>query len=168
MRHLEQHVPDLDDATLSWGDARPGNLLYAEDGSVAAVLDWEMAALAPAEVDLGWWVFMEEFYSTRNGVPMLEGVPGEAAVVARWEQLLGRTARDLHWFKVLAAVRMGLVMLRSRDQQVARGVLGPDATTHTHNPVTQQLAVWLDLPVPELAPEFRSLMRNLRDEKTRR
>jgi hypothetical protein len=116
-------------------------------------------------VDLAWWVLMEEFYSTRSGIPLLDGVPGEAAVVAQWEQLMGRPSRDLHWFKVLGGVRMGLVMLRSRDANVASGVLPPDATTHTHNPMTQMLAGWLGLPEPQLSPHFLFLMKKFKEEK---
>jgi aminoglycoside phosphotransferase (APT) family kinase protein len=168
MEHCEAHCPDVQDAGLSWGDSRPGNMIYAPDGTVAAVLDWEMAAYAPGEVDLAWWVMMEEFYSTRSGVPLLEGVPSEAEVVARWEELVGRPSLDLLWFKVLAGVRMGLVMLRSRDANVASGVLPPDATTHTHNPMTQMLAGWLGLPEPELSPHFLFLMKRFKEEKALR
>lgn len=49
---LEDHWPDDPAATVfSWGDAWIGNILY--DGTQpAAVLDWEMAALGPRELDL--------------------------------------------------------------------------------------------------------------------
>lgn len=168
MQHLEDGLPGYDDGALSWGDARPGNMLFHEDGRVAAVLDWEMAAIGPAEVDLGWWLFMEDFYSVRARASRLEGVPDDAAVVARWEELVGRAARDLTWFQVLAGLRMALVMLRSRDQYVDRGVLDDDATTHLYNPATQQLAHLLGEPVPDLSPHFAGLMRNLQQEKSRR
>ena len=46
---------------LSWGDARIGNVLY--DGfDPVAVLDWEMATIAPVEVDLGWMAFLHTFF----------------------------------------------------------------------------------------------------------
>jgi aminoglycoside phosphotransferase (APT) family kinase protein len=168
MSYLREHLPSRTDGGLSWGDARPGNMLYDEDGTVSAVLDWEMAALAPAEADLAWWLFMEDFYSVRAGYPRLEGIPTDAAVIARWEELLGRSARDLRWFQVLAGLRMGLIMLRSRDQQVARGFIPETATTHLYNPATQLLASYLEVPVPDLSPDFLTLMRALRDEKVRR
>ncbi|MCW2622191.1 MAG: hypothetical protein JWL64_1793, partial [Frankiales bacterium] len=88
LTYLQDNLPGRDDGGLSWGDARPGNMLYHEDGTVAAVLDWEMAAYAPAEADLAWWLFMEDFYSVRAGYPRLEGIPTDEAVVARWEELL--------------------------------------------------------------------------------
>ncbi|MFD3517598.1 phosphotransferase family protein [Streptomyces sp. NPDC058657] len=46
---------------LCWGDARIGNIVY--DGfEPAAVLDWEMAAYGPRELDLGWTVYLHRFF----------------------------------------------------------------------------------------------------------
>src|SRR5690606_13422816 len=50
---LRSNLPsDAGQPRLSWGDARIGNMMFA-DHQVVAVLDWEMAAVAPPEVDLG-------------------------------------------------------------------------------------------------------------------
>ncbi|WP_241384142.1 phosphotransferase family protein [Rhodococcus sp. CH91] len=53
---LEAHWPtEPSPDVLCWGDARIGNIMY--DGTTpVAVLDWESAALAPREVDLGWFI----------------------------------------------------------------------------------------------------------------
>ena len=45
--------------SLLWGDARLGNLVVGEDRSVRAVLDWELASIGPAELDLGWLLALE-------------------------------------------------------------------------------------------------------------
>jgi aminoglycoside phosphotransferase (APT) family kinase protein len=60
LRWLEEHWPaDPGPDVLSWGDARIGNIIY--DGfTPVAVLDWEMAALGPREVDVGWFIFLHE------------------------------------------------------------------------------------------------------------
>lgn len=51
---IEAHWPaEVGPDMLIWGDARIGNIL-CEGTTPTAVLDWEMVALAPAEVDLGW------------------------------------------------------------------------------------------------------------------
>ncbi len=165
MQYLEANIPDRDDDSLSWGDARPGNVLFNLDGSVAAVLDWEAATLGPAELDLAWWLFMEDIYGRRTGVTPLEGVPIEEPLIARWEELIGRPAQDLHWCRVQAAMQMGLVMLRNRDKQVSRGLITDEATIHLYNPVTQLLAEYLGEPVPELSPHFKDLMRAMQAEK---
>lgn len=167
MQRVEATVPAHDDAALSWGDARVGNLLYAPDGRVAAVLDWEMSCLAPAEVDLGWWLATDEFYSTRLGVPLLEGVPDRASTIRRWEELAGRTARDLDWYELLAALRFAIVLVRARDANVAKGVLGEASEMHTRNPMTQQIAALLGQPEPELSPEFQHLLASYAEGRGR-
>ncbi|WP_055407912.1 phosphotransferase family protein [Frankia sp. ACN1ag] len=158
MDHVERERPDHDDRTLSWGDARVGNMMFAPDGTVAAVLDWETPAVGPAEVDLGWWLMMDEFYSHGLGSPPLPGVPDEDAQVARWEGLIGRPARELTYYKLLAALRFAIVCARSTDISIARGVARPDTTMHTRNPAGLLLYRWLGEPVPDLAPEFTAMM----------
>jgi aminoglycoside phosphotransferase (APT) family kinase protein len=167
MERIETTVPAHADAALSWGDARVGNLLYAQDGRVAAVLDWEMSCLAPAEVDLGWWLATDAFYSTGLGVPLLEGVPDRAATVARWQTLAGRRARDLEWYELLAALRFAIVLVRARDANVAKGVLSEASEMHVRNPMTQQIAALLGEPEPELSPEFERLLASYAEGRGR-
>ena len=42
---------------FNWGDARVGNIMY-RDFRPIAVLDWEMAALSPRELDLSYCVYI--------------------------------------------------------------------------------------------------------------
>jgi aminoglycoside phosphotransferase (APT) family kinase protein len=110
---LNAHQPDSppDAATIVWGDARLGNQM-SRDGEIVAVLDWEMVALGDPRLDLGWWIFCDDVLSTGTGGSRLPGFPSPAATVARWEELTGREAGDLHWFVVFAALRFTVVMLR--------------------------------------------------------
>ena len=59
---LEANRPTLTNpSVLNWGDARIGNMLW--DGTEpSAVLDWEMASVGPAEVDLAWMIFLHTFF----------------------------------------------------------------------------------------------------------
>ncbi|HKH87580.1 MAG TPA: phosphotransferase family protein, partial [Acidimicrobiales bacterium] len=59
---LKQHWPSgIDDGTLSWGDARIGNIVF-RNFAPAALLDWEMVAIAPREVDLGWMIYLHRWF----------------------------------------------------------------------------------------------------------
>jgi aminoglycoside phosphotransferase (APT) family kinase protein len=51
---LEADAPDQDEPVLVHGDYRPGNVIVAPDGSIAAVLDWELTAAGDGLADLGW------------------------------------------------------------------------------------------------------------------
>ncbi len=121
---LERNWPaDPGEAVLSWGDARPGNILW--DGfRPTAVLDWEMAALAPREVDVAWYVFIHRFFQDIATVFELPGIPDLAQperVVSTYERLTGHEVRDLHWYLVYAALRHGIVMAQIMRRRVHFG-----------------------------------------------
>jgi aminoglycoside phosphotransferase (APT) family kinase protein len=62
LRWLDDHWPADDGETVAcWGDSRIGNVIY--DGvEPAAVLDWEMAALGPRELDVAWLVYAHRIF----------------------------------------------------------------------------------------------------------
>ena len=60
--------------TLCWGDARLGNIIW-QDFTPAAVLDWEMATLGQAELDLGWWLYFDRQFTEGLSVPRPPGFP---------------------------------------------------------------------------------------------
>ena len=108
---------------LCWGDARIGNILY-QGFTPAAVLDWEMATLAPPELDLGWTIFMHRFFQDLAEDMGLPGMPDflhRDDVVEAYVQAGGREPRDLDWFITYAAVRHGTIMVRVMGRQVFFG-----------------------------------------------
>lgn len=121
---LDRHWPaDPGPDVLSWGDARPGNIIY-DEFTPAAVLDWEMAALGPRELDLGWIIFIHRFFqdiATRFDQPGLPDFLRPAEVVAKYEELTGYTVRDLDFYLVYAALRHGIVMARVRRRMIHFG-----------------------------------------------
>ena len=110
---LEEHWPaDPGPTVLSWGDARPGNILYRGFEPVA-VLDWEMCALGPREVDLAWMIFLHRFFQDLAEMFEMPGLPlmfRRDDVVRVYEQASGHTVRDLEWFIVYAGLRYAIVM----------------------------------------------------------
>jgi|ERR1700730_8947591 aminoglycoside phosphotransferase (APT) family kinase protein len=120
---LDQHRSAEGDAVFNWGDARIGNMLF-RDFEVVGVLDWEMATVGPPEVDLGWMIFLHQFFqhiAQRYGLPGMTGFMERDAVVADYEQLSGRTVRDLEWFEVFAALRFAIVSVRTTTRGIAYG-----------------------------------------------
>ncbi|MGH4030472.1 phosphotransferase family protein [Actinomycetota bacterium Odt1-20B] len=121
---LEELWPkDEGAAVLNWGDARIGNVIY--DGfDPAAVLDWEMAALAPREVDLGWTVYLHRFFQDLTvsfGQPGLPGFLRRDRIEGRYASLTGHTPQDMDFYTLYAALRHGVVMLRVAYRQVHFG-----------------------------------------------
>lgn len=147
---------DAGPPVLVWGDARPGNLLFGPDNTVRAVIDWELATIGPAGIDLGYWLFMDAFHAEAIGVQRLPGVPDSAETVARYEKYAGRTLADLHYFQVLGATMMAGTIIRQGNLKARTGAW-PTSTRIGHaNSVTQFIAQRLDLPVPELDPDWVS------------
>jgi aminoglycoside phosphotransferase (APT) family kinase protein len=112
---LDAHWPDPEGPTvLSWGDSRIGNILY-RDFEPVAVLDWEMAALGPPELDVGWLVTLHAFFeevARPFGIPGLPDLLRREDVSARYASLTGYTLRDLDWYSVYAAARHAIIMSR--------------------------------------------------------
>lgn len=119
---LERSLPaELGPTVLNWGDARISNMMYREFAPVA-VLDWEMATLGPGEVDLAWFLFLNDFLTEAVGLPGLPGFPGNDALVTQYERVVGRPVRDLHYFTVWAAFRFTAVMISIREVLKAHGI----------------------------------------------
>ncbi|MGD9664145.1 MAG: phosphotransferase family protein [Novosphingobium sp.] len=86
------------------GDFRAGNFLYDDEGTLIAVLDWEMAHLGDPLEDLAWSmtrVFSFGKDERRSGL-----APREEAI-AIWENASGlRADRDrLHWWELMMCVK---------------------------------------------------------------
>ncbi len=121
---LDDHWPDHEgDAVMCWGDARIGNMLY--DGfDPAAVLDWEMAVLAPPEVDLAWFAYLHRFFedlAAKFEVPGLPDFLRLDEVAAEYEKRSGRAPRHLRWYTVYAALRYAIVSVRTTKRGVHFG-----------------------------------------------
>jgi aminoglycoside phosphotransferase (APT) family kinase protein len=144
---LLAHQPAASPEGLNWGDSRIGNMMY-RDLAPVAVLDWEMAAIGPAEVDLGWWLFLNRFHSEGMGNPPLPGFPDDATTVGMWEEAVGRAARDVHYYQVLAGFRFGIIVLRAARRMVDAGQLAPEQSYERVNGATLILADLLGLPTP--------------------
>lgn len=114
---------DEGETVLNWGDARIGNVIY--DGfEPVAVLDWEMAALAPREVDLGWTVYLHRFFQDLTVSFGQAGLPDflrRDRVERRYAELTGHTPRDMDFYTLYAALRHAILMLRISYRQAHFG-----------------------------------------------
>jgi aminoglycoside phosphotransferase (APT) family kinase protein len=121
---LDDHWPVGEgDAVISWGDARIGNMMF-RDFEPVAVLDWEMAAVAPREVDLAWMIFLHRFLDDLAVQMELPGMPDFMRldeVAAAYESFTGYTPKDLEFYTLYAALRHAIVMSRVAQRSVLFG-----------------------------------------------
>jgi aminoglycoside phosphotransferase (APT) family kinase protein len=110
---------------ISWGDSRIGNIMYSADGfDPVAAFDWEMASLAPQEMDLAWMLFLHSFFQEIANALEIPGMPDflrRDDVVATYEKHSGRTVQNLEWFEVYAALRHGMIMTKVTERSVHFG-----------------------------------------------
>jgi aminoglycoside phosphotransferase (APT) family kinase protein len=109
---LAQHMPESGPATIVHGDYRLGNTMFAEDSpaELVAVLDWEMATIGDPLADVGYMcMFWTEAGDPEGGlrealgrVTRAEGYPTREQLIARYEELSGRSMTDLRWYVTLA------------------------------------------------------------------
>lgn len=125
---LEANWPTEADAAepvLLWGDARFGNTLY-RDFQPVAVLDWEMTALGPRELDVAWMIFAHRVFQSITTFFEMPGMPHilrEQDVRATYAERTGVELGDLTWFQAYCAVLWGCVFMRTGARQIHFGEL---------------------------------------------
>ncbi|CAB4748726.1 unannotated protein [freshwater metagenome] len=108
---------------LSWGDARIGNTMYADFAPVA-VLDWEMAGIAPREVDLAWMIFLHRFFediANSMGLPGMPEFMHRTQIVEMYEAKSGYTPQDMDFYTMYAALRHGVIMSQVQRRAIKFG-----------------------------------------------
>ena len=108
--------------SLCWGDARLGNVLLLDDGSIGALLDWELASIGPAEMDLGWYLALDRLTTKVIG----QKVPGfleREEAISHYQHHLGRSVEHLDWQEIFALVRS--VAINERQARLAAAGGGP-------------------------------------------
>ena len=110
-----RHRPAERSTVVLWGDVRLGNLVFDPRRRVRAVLDWDLAALGPPEMDLGWHLGLE-FRWRHCSVRTLPGFRATLDVVERYQHRSGREVHDLAWHEVFALVRA--LAINDRHQRI--------------------------------------------------
>lgn len=127
---LRENLPQEEPpATLTWGDARPQNILWASGFRVSSVMDWEAAAILPPEFDLAYWLVNDRIVHEIAGLGRLTGYPARDEQQAYYEQALGRKVRNLHYYKVFSALRIAATLFNVFTD------LNEQTGEHTYDPV---------------------------------
>jgi aminoglycoside phosphotransferase (APT) family kinase protein len=136
---------------LCWGDARPGNQMYAgaDHTEVIGVFDWEMVSLGNSESDLAWWLFLQSYSLEAGGAEMLPGMLDRDATVALWEKYMDRTAEYVQFYEVLAGFQFCLVMIKLAEAFSAESGDPAMAAMAIYNPVADLTADLIGIARPE-------------------
>ncbi len=107
---LRQSAPDAFTAAVCHGDFQTNNVLFeASPGAieVGGVVDWEIAHFGAAELDLAWFMMMNDPHAwdaveQRGNVDLV-------AVQAAYEDERGAALRDLSWYRALAGYKIAAI-----------------------------------------------------------
>jgi aminoglycoside phosphotransferase (APT) family kinase protein len=129
---LGRRLPTQQRASLVHGDYRLGNCITAGDGSVAAVLDWEICTLGDPLADLGYLLAMwlepgDDFETTATSPSNLPGFPTRAEMLEHYRAHSELDLSDIgvyvafSYWKV-ACINQGVWARYDAGQKAADGV----------------------------------------------
>lgn len=105
---LLEHLPSGAPVGVFHGDFQWANLFYATDGTLLAVIDWELVGVGATLNDVGWVAtFNDPAAWTPDRVSGL--MPGADELVAMYERAWGGAVPDIAWFRALAAYKFAII-----------------------------------------------------------
>ncbi|MBW2274427.1 MAG: phosphotransferase family protein [Deltaproteobacteria bacterium] len=132
LARLKDRLPEEGPAGITWGDAKPGNIIY-QGTRAAALLDWELASLGPPEEDLVHWIFIDRFLSEGLHVERLPHLPGREETLARYQEQSGHEPRDVDWWELYSAWRLAVIIYRIMCIYKRLGLLPDEADPYEVN-----------------------------------
>lgn len=104
VRELERTLPVAEKLAMVHGDFRAGNFLYDDEGTIRALLDWEMAHLGDPLEDLAWSINRAFCFGKDD---RRSGIAPREEVIAVWERASGLTADPdrLRWYELFSSVK---------------------------------------------------------------
>ncbi|GAA1001290.1 phosphotransferase family protein [Acrocarpospora macrocephala] len=110
---LVASMPKMAETSVVHGDFYSNNWLFAE-GRLTAVLDWEIASIGCAGVDIGWICMM---YDPRSWGPARHQwsrwSPSPEFLLGAYRAAGGPEVPDLAWFRALAGFRLSCITAMS-------------------------------------------------------
>ena len=125
---LASRVPEQRESRIVHGDFRLGNCIVDDDGSVQAVLDWEICTLGDPLADVGyvlagWAEPGDEIRTTEDSLTAAPGFPPRSEILARYTAQSGRDVSNIDYFVAFSLWKLACIMegVNARAKQGARG-----------------------------------------------
>ena len=130
---LSGSIPDQQGAGIVHGDYRLDNCMAGHDGTIAAVLDWELCTLGDVLADLGgmvmWWGDDPDARGRLGDVPTRAPGFGSAEdMIARYAERSDRDLSNLPWYVAFQHWRLAAISEGVRVRYAA-GAMGDQEGT---------------------------------------
>jgi aminoglycoside phosphotransferase (APT) family kinase protein len=100
---LRDAMPPDDPVGLVHGDFQPGNILFHE-GRIAGIIDWDLAAIGPQGIDVGWYLMMADAECWHPSWRPVTTAPKQD-VLRAYEEAGGPALRHSAWYQAFAHFR---------------------------------------------------------------
>lgn len=136
-RVLAERIPPEGSAVVVHGDFRLDNAVVRADGTVAAILDWELCTLGDPLADLG--TFLDYWALPADGEPILGRVPASALdgfssvkeLRDRYAAASGRDVSDVGYYMAFGYWRLACILQGVYARYVGGAAAGdPDSVEH--------------------------------------
>ena len=112
---LMRRIPEQGPATIVHGDYRLDNCMVGDDGTVVAVLDWEICTLGDPLADVGllqvYWTGPNDLASAWNGsATTADGFLDRADLAARYAEVSGRDLTQLPFYVSFAYWKLACIL----------------------------------------------------------
>nr|WP_272902506.1 phosphotransferase family protein [Brevibacterium daeguense] len=111
---LKREMPEFSDSAIgiAHGDYKPNNMIFAPDGTINAVVDWELTAIGEVLTDLGYFIAMlttpDELTSIWVPRPA-DGFPTTEELIARYEDRSGIRAENVDYYAAFAMWKLACI-----------------------------------------------------------
>jgi aminoglycoside phosphotransferase (APT) family kinase protein len=112
---LSADIPEQQGATIVHGDYRLDNTMLADDGSIAAVLDWEICTLGDPLADLGllmvyWAEAGDEITALGKAPTQVEGFANRAELRDLYAERTGRDIDGLDYYVAFGYWKLACIL----------------------------------------------------------
>ena len=112
---LAARVPEQGPATIVHGDYRLDNCILSPDGTIAAVLDWELCTLGDPLADVGLLlVYWTDRHDTTSALmettTTLDGFPDRKELIARYAAASGRDVGDVDYYVAFGFWKLACIL----------------------------------------------------------
>lgn len=113
--HLSSRIPPQTQTGIVHGDYRLDNCMVSPDGSVAAVLDWELCTLGDVLADVAtllmyWSEPEDEFTMLETSATQAPGFASRAEMLAEYEAASGREVPQIDFYMAFATWRLACIL----------------------------------------------------------
>lgn len=112
---LAERIPPQQGAAVVHGDYRLDNVVVDEDGTVRAILDWELSTLGDPLADVGLLIAYtprsrDEVLPIHDGVMLLEGIPEPAELAEIYARASGRSLDALGYWVAFGCWKAAIIL----------------------------------------------------------